>query len=301
MEKPRKSVLMTPDPYHTPGYAGYVPQFKYRIGSTYGCHTHEILCDNAVRKSTRSVLSETWPPRRVFPPLTDELVQGNTVLLNNRSWGNQKYTPQMIPGYTGFIPKGQNYFGCRYAESSRYAINSFENDQQRCQAKMDELQTLSQQQENDDERKNFTIAQNTTPLMPIAEKPQPFLPAYSKRHSTSPFALPYGHPDKHFMSGYMGFVPRLEKYFAQGYPINTKRALVEFAEDGMRLQESQEKPFTVELPTTGEQIAPTGQSMIYPKSTGLIPHYTGHIPGQKFKFSKTFGSSTRDALPQITA
>lgn len=225
----------------------------------------------------------------------DEPIEGNT-LLNNRSWGNQKYTPQMIPGYTGsmyivqivhfiaflltgFIPKGQNYFGCRYAESSRYAINSFENDQRRCQSKMDELQTLSQQQEDDSQRKDFTTAQNTTPLMPIAEKAKPFLPAYSKKHSTSPFALPYGHRDKYFMSGYMGFVPRLEKYFAQGYPINTKRALVEFAKDGMRLQESQEKPFTLEQPPAGDRTAPVDQSKIYPKSTGLIPHYTGHIPG----------------------
>ena len=70
---------------------------------------------------------------------------------------------------TGFIPKGQNYFGCRYAESSRYAVKSFESDQQNYQSKMDELQTLSQQQGNDGARQNFTIAQNTTPLMPIAE------------------------------------------------------------------------------------------------------------------------------------
>lgn len=143
---------------------------------------------------------------------------------------------------------------------------------------MEELQTLSQQQGNDSERKTHTVAQNTTPLVPIAEKAKPFLPSYSKKHSTSPFALPYGHPNKYFMSGYMGFVPRLEKYFAQGYPVNTKRALVEFAEDGIRLQESQDKPFTLK-PPAGERTSPIGQSMIYPKSTGLIPHYTGHIPG----------------------
>lgn len=83
-------------------YAGYVPQFKYRIGSTFGCHTHEILCDNTVKKSARTVLSETWPPRRVQSPLlTDELAVGTAPYLNSRSWGNQKYTPQMIPGYTG--------------------------------------------------------------------------------------------------------------------------------------------------------------------------------------------------------
>ena len=78
-----------------------MPQFKYRIGSTFGSHTHEILCDNHVRKSARSVLSETWPPRRARTPLTDELTPGNASLLTNRSWGNQKYTFQMVPGYTG--------------------------------------------------------------------------------------------------------------------------------------------------------------------------------------------------------
>ena len=86
-----------------------MPQFKYRIGSTFGSHTHEILCDKTVRKSARSVLSETWPPRRVPSPLTDELAVDYTYL-NSRSWGNQKYTPQMIPGYTGFINALLRYY-----------------------------------------------------------------------------------------------------------------------------------------------------------------------------------------------
>ena len=183
---------------------------------------------------------------------------------------------------TGFIPKGQNYFGDRYAESSRYAISSFENDQQLYQSKINELQTLSRHQTNDSDRQNFTTAQNTTPLIPIANKAAPFLPAYAKKHSVSPFALPHGHPNKYFMSGYMGFVPRSEKYFGQGYPINTKRALIEFAEDGMRMQETQQKSFTLEPPER-EKTAPMDQYAIYPKSTGLIPHYTGHIPGKVTK------------------
>lgn len=82
-------------------YAGYVPQFKYRIGSTFGNHTHEILCDDSVGKSARSVLSETWPPRAAQSSLADEQAYGSASLLNNRSWGNQKYTLQMLPGYTG--------------------------------------------------------------------------------------------------------------------------------------------------------------------------------------------------------
>jgi len=179
---------------------------------------------------------------------------------------------------TGFIPKGQNYFGSRYTESSRYAISSFETDQQLHQLKINEMQTLSHQQGNDSDRLNFTTAQNTTPLVPTANKAAPFLPAYAKKHSVSPFALPYGHPNKYFMSGYMGFVPRSEKYFGQGYPINTKRALVEFAEDGMRMQEAQQRSFTLESPVR-EKAVPMDQHTLYPRSTGLIPHYTGHIPG----------------------
>ncbi|XP_054140135.1 protein FAM166A [Melozone crissalis] len=45
------------NPYHIPGYGGYVPQFTFTFGDTYGRTTHELLTDPSVRKSPRSLLA----------------------------------------------------------------------------------------------------------------------------------------------------------------------------------------------------------------------------------------------------
>ncbi|NWV77237.1 F166A protein, partial [Dasyornis broadbenti] len=38
-------------------YGGYVPQFTFRFGNTYGKTTHDVLTDPCVSKSPRSVLA----------------------------------------------------------------------------------------------------------------------------------------------------------------------------------------------------------------------------------------------------
>ncbi|NXS12642.1 F166A protein, partial [Neodrepanis coruscans] len=38
-------------------YGGYVPQFSFRFGKTYGRTTHDVLLDPSVSKSPRSVLA----------------------------------------------------------------------------------------------------------------------------------------------------------------------------------------------------------------------------------------------------
>ena len=56
----------------------------------------EILTDDSVRKSGRYVLS---PSDVMAPPGIDR----RRAVLRTRedSWGNQNYTDQMVPGYTG--------------------------------------------------------------------------------------------------------------------------------------------------------------------------------------------------------
>lgn len=129
MSVKKKSSLMTPDPYHTPGYVvhgahgshpptqilqlvhalscrycGFLPQFKYDIGQTFGSHTHKLLTtsDPKVAASGNSVLCEIFPSHTSLPATKNVDFTDSPVYKNNtRSWGDQKYLPHMVPGYAG--------------------------------------------------------------------------------------------------------------------------------------------------------------------------------------------------------
>ncbi|XP_023793700.1 protein FAM166A-like [Cyanistes caeruleus] len=45
------------NPYYIPGYGGYVPQFPFKFGNTYGRITHDVLTDPTISKSPRSLLA----------------------------------------------------------------------------------------------------------------------------------------------------------------------------------------------------------------------------------------------------
>ena len=225
--------------------------------------------------SNNPILSDTVPTLDLPPKTAEDFFNSPVYRRRTRSWGDQKYTPQMVPGYTGYIPKGLHHFGCRYAEICHYAISSFETDQQKNDDKNKELQTLRGFQSDPGSRESFTLAQNSTPLRPINPKAKPYLPAYAKQHSISPFYMPDDHPQKYHMSGYTGFVPKARKYLGQSYPTITRYALQEQAAEGKRLQRTANDPVKVFRPV--EKVRTTVG--IYPKDTGLVPHFTGHIPG----------------------
>ena len=170
-----------------------------------------------------------------------------------------------------------HHYGCRYAETCHYALSSFEGDQQKHNTSTRELRTLSKLQEDPSARKESTHAQNTTPLKPISATPIFYLPPYAKQHSISPFYMPDDHPQKHFMSGYTGFVPKARKYLGQSYPIITRHALQDFAGEEKRMRATWGAPVSVLRPEEKTKSLAT----VYPQNSGLMPHYTGHIPGNK--------------------
>ena len=74
-----------------------MPQYKYQVGETFGSHTHKLLTNSPVPVSLNPVLSDTSPPKT----LKKDPFAGSAYHLRTRSLGDQKYVPQMIPGYTG--------------------------------------------------------------------------------------------------------------------------------------------------------------------------------------------------------
>ncbi|XP_077986083.1 ciliary microtubule inner protein 2B-like [Glandiceps talaboti] len=290
--KPGKSILMTPDPYHTPGYCGFCPQFKYQIGETFGKTTSRLLTNPEVASSGRPVLAETFPR-----PSTDFEIDDRSELLRTRtqSWGDQKLVDNMVPGYTGYIPKGQHYFGTRYAESSLNAISDFERDQRAHSRKMAELQHINNIQSgrirDPSSQKQLITARYPSPLKAISPTAKPYISLYSKQHPTSPYNMGHDNPKKCFMSGYTGFVPKARGLLGVGYPQLTHDALNEFSSECGIVAGNRNQPVTLDRP---ERIV-RDTKLIYPIKSGLVPHYTGHIPGQKFRYGTTFGHSTLNA------
>ncbi|XP_068513056.1 ciliary microtubule inner protein 2A [Anas acuta] len=87
MTAPRKSSLFPLDPYHVPGYEGFVPQYNYQFGETYGKTTYRLLTDPHVRKSPRSVLAPLCKQRFIED-------------FSGTQGGLQPY----LPGHPGYFP-----------------------------------------------------------------------------------------------------------------------------------------------------------------------------------------------------
>lgn len=291
-----KSILMTPDPFHTPGYGGFCPQFKYQIGETFGRTTSRLLKNDAVASSGKLVLADLSKPRPSSEP-----THSKSNLLKNRtqSWGDQKLLEKMVPGYTGFIPRSQHYFGNRYAINCRSAITDFEFDHRLHNEKLQDLKLTAELQQGkvlDKDGKPMPAIRSRyfTPLTAVAKEPKPYISANSFQHSKSPYYMDNDNPNKCFMSGYTGFVPRSRGQLGMGYPIITHQGLNEFTNDlkNMKAAMSRDVNLKREAPKA------TNTKPIYPVESGLVPHYTGHIPGQKFRYGETFGHSTENALTQ---
>ena len=78
-----------------------MPQFKYNVGKTFGCHTHELLTSTEpqVASSGNLVLSSIEPDQG---SKGGQDTYGQPIYHGrSRSWGDYKYVPEMVPGYTG--------------------------------------------------------------------------------------------------------------------------------------------------------------------------------------------------------
>lgn len=160
---------------------------------------------------------------------------------------------------------------------------SFEADQHKQRSKREEIRTLTNYQgpwppsppggggpETSGDPNTPSI---NTPLRPIRSKAEPY---YSTpQQVNSPHYAPDSAPSRYQISGYMGFVPKTQRYLGQGYPIITSKALQEHEMEGRRLARTCLEPVTIVRPPE----KPMRTLELYPREMGLIPRYMGHIPG----------------------
>ena len=178
--------LVTPSPHHIPGYGGYIPQRKYKIGGSFSKTTHEILGDKN-NSSGNLVLRKIKPVQQKTPD----------------------HHSNLVPGYTGYIPKGEHYFGLPYVTACSYAkgelIGALKQD------------AISQRMNRDN-----LIRQ--VPLSPIRSSAEPYVGA-TRRNPSKSSTLDY------HISGYTGFLPMSRNKISMGYPSMTQEAISDYRLD----------------------------------------------------------------------
>uniref|UniRef100_A0A8C7M9K5 Ciliary microtubule inner protein 2B n=1 Tax=Oncorhynchus kisutch TaxID=8019 RepID=A0A8C7M9K5_ONCKI len=271
-------VLVTPDPQYIPGYAGYCPQLKYHLGKTYGQLTAKLLSSPEVSRSRRLVLhTGRFPSTETDTGPRD----GNW----RSHHGERRNLERMIPGYTGFVPKSQNYFSRTYAETCREALSEFDRDQQRRVRLAPANKPLVSNTTNSE----FKPRRLSPPLTAISKEPDPYEALDPWKPKVSPYFMEDSSPHKYFISGFTGYVPKSRFLIGTGYPITTNKALVQFG------KEMRSDPTSLRLPGEESGVLPPIPT-VYPSHRGLLPSYTGHVPGHKFRYGQTFGQLTHNAL-----
>ncbi|XP_022617953.1 protein FAM166B-like [Seriola dumerili] len=266
-------VLLTPDPHYIPGYAGYCPQLKFNMGKSYGQLTAELLTSPDVKHSSRLVI----PTDHVRSTVT-----ADTAALTLRGIPDSNLK-KVIPGYTGFIPGRKNYFSCSYSETCRKALTEFyQEGRVQTRRHSTDLPVIVNCTSQQSERPTLPLTAITNEV--ISYKPlKPFVPP------GKPYHMEDDNPHKYFISGFTGHVPKCRSLIGKGYPITTNQALIQFG------KQQQSDPTSHDTAGRKDSSTPPMPN-IYPSNRGVVPSFTGHIPGYQFMYGHTFGQLSQNAL-----
>lgn len=271
---------------YIPGYQGHCPQLKYSIGKTYGLETSEL---NQVRRCRRHQLAgssenaEEIGLRHQF---------GGSSSLIPESTGDNKYTQNMVPGYTGYVPRWPYKFGRTYKEECDLCLAEFFSGCRHTSQMENEMKTLSK---------------SLSDLRAISSDPEvkDRLNAFGDRKGTFGSAA-YQHRQQTEapMPGYRGYVPRIrvtELGLGSRYHEASQSGLDSFytklAERSQRLGTPHTnfgarrlEPITINR-NPMSATASNGQRVYI--QDGMIPKYTGFVPQQRYAIGNTYGDETR--------
>ncbi|CAK9823022.1 UPF0605 protein CG18335 [Anthophora retusa] len=295
-------LLSTSDPHFIPGYAGYCPQYRYRCGETYGSLTHKLLLDPTVNHAETLVLSN-----RVTDDYEVQRPPKNDIDIVNARYKKTDpiFIHPIMPGYEGFTPKLNARNGQRYTVLATEGLAEFEHVQLKNEAALNEVKRTIAIQSGQGEPRNLEdrlLIKSEFKLPMLTVRPDCvgvmrnlFLDEKHEQprdHAPSPYFMDNANPQKYFISRYAGHIPYGYAHFGKSNVPATNSALCDFTSDYRKRQSTEWAPVTISRPDPPLVIQPTA---IYHKHVGMLPNYLGHVPGETFRFGKTFGADTKDA------
>ncbi|CAG5117326.1 unnamed protein product [Candidula unifasciata] len=275
----RRAFTGLKDGAEVPGYRGYIPQMKYRVGGTYGHETSALSKEYGMKRGA-TTLGSCQPEVVVnrLPSTTED----------------RKFTEKMVPGYTGYVPRLLFRYGGTYRHDCDHSIDDFITNRDSYAARQEELL-------------RHTLANPKLTAISYDPEVRDKLNQYRDTHPSATTLRadrkPLREPP---VPGYQGFVPRVnttEVGLGKTYHRSTDNGLDLFSREQQqhhhRLMNNASflQPITLgnaPVDFTANMTRPgmDFSTRVYAKS-GMIPKYTGYIPHRRFVFGHTYGDETR--------
>ncbi|XP_033923638.1 ciliary microtubule inner protein 2A [Melopsittacus undulatus] len=294
MAASKEKSIFPSHPYHIPGYKGFIPQYSFQYGETFGRTTHRLLTDPTIARSPRTLLAplqklgfseekhgaqghlpghpgcfpyETAGATATFPdPLKPELTEEELTMMHMdpKPWHHPgAYIPrtQVVREYPPSVPhypvfEGQEWLTRRCGSGQLGGAWA-------------------------------GIAPGQVTLPPLTQEPVSTNGAEEEEVWLPETDLPNVILQK-VITGYAGFIPRLTWCHGVNYIRSVKEAMKEFDQHQFKLRNPCYS-FGKRYP---QNYWPTNR--IY-TSAGLIPFYMGFVPELRDTYALTYGNSTRKA------
>lgn len=277
------------------GYNGYVPQLKYTIGGCYNDLTYDLA---------HKLPYYSGPRPLVLPAVTDSSEGGHSSLRADLfkdefpkkklplSTGYNKYTENMVPGYSGDIPRWPFKFGSTYKNVCDECIDEFVTTYEKNDAKQKEVQRQ---------------AGLFSSMRPVSHDPKvkDHMNLWADNRCGGLLRQDRKPPTEPPIPGYMGYVARAnvtDVTLGQRSTVGSARALNQFYREteihkanlggSERLCATGQNLLGRSNTTLGADCTSNDGGRLYVRP-GMIPNYTGYLPRGRYSFGHTYGDLTR--------
>ncbi|XP_062472070.1 ciliary microtubule inner protein 2A [Pezoporus occidentalis] len=306
MAASKEKSIFPSHPYHIPGYEGFVPQYRFQFGETFGRATHRLLTDPTAARSPRALLAPLQKPEFM------EDFSGAKHGGQDHPPGHPGCFPYERPGAAATFPDPLLQAGLPplQPELSEEELTMVQTDPEprdpsseyvpRTQVVRDSPRSVPHCPASEG-RQWLTrrgrpgqrggawagSAPGQVTLPPLTQGPGRTSGAEEEEIWLPETDLPKVIQQK-VITGYAGFIPRLSWFHGVNYIRSVKEAMKEFDQHQFMLRNPCYS-FGKRYP---QNYWPTNR--IY-TSAGLIPSYMGFVPELQNMYALTYGNSTRKA------